>query len=573
MNLAPTRTVAVGPGVGIFDTNGFDSTLSQGVSGIGVFAKDGEGTLTLLGSQTNTGGTAVAGGTLRTGAANILNSPGGVRVGPAGTLDLAGFNQTVAQAINGGLIRTGGTGSTDLTVTGPYIGQGGTLALNTVLAGDASPSDRLVLSGAGASASGSSFLDITNIGGLGAMTVGPGILVVDAVGGATTTPGAFALAGPVVAGPYEYMLFRGDGNPDAWYLRSTLNCALDPTSPICAVSPGPGPSPVVPIYRQETSLYAALPAMTLLYGRVLLDTLHERMGEDTGPAGYGAPHGTWGRVIGQHGDRDGSNAGIYGSGPKYDYDFWAFQAGTDLYRSANSAGARDRAGAFFAIGNGSGDVTHVTDVKAGENTFMAYSWGGYWTHYTAEGAYLDGVLMGTFYDADAKSTRIPKLTTEGTGFGASLEGGYPFRFAGGFIIEPQAQIVYQTLNLHNSSDVGALVHFDDVNSLAGRLGIRFVQEWGMTDLLSNEPGIFTAWVRPNFWYEFLGDPKTSFSSETGFIPFEADLFGPTFEINTGFTAAVTSNTAVYANASYLVGIGGSADGNAYDGKLGLRIAW
>lgn len=41
-------------------------------------------------------------------------------------------------------------------------------------------------------------------------------------------------------------------------VRSTIDCALDP----------------------ETSLYAALPALTLLCGRTLLDTLHERTGEE-----------------------------------------------------------------------------------------------------------------------------------------------------------------------------------------------------------------------------------------------------------------------------------------------------
>ncbi|MBI1650214.1 autotransporter outer membrane beta-barrel domain-containing protein, partial [Hyphomicrobium sulfonivorans] len=82
-----------------------------------------------------------------------------------------------------------------------------------------------------------------------------------------------------------------------------------------------------------------------------------------------------------------------------------------------------------------------------------------------------------------------------------------------------------------------------------------------------------AWVRPNFWYEFLGDPKTKFSSATGFIPFAADMGGTTFEINTGFSTDIGDGAAIYANASYLVGIGEHADGNAYDGKLGVKVAW
>ncbi|MDH4981825.1 autotransporter outer membrane beta-barrel domain-containing protein [Hyphomicrobium sp. D-2] len=198
----------------------------------------------------------------------------------------------------------------------------------------------------------------------------------------------------------------------------------------------------------------------------------------------------------------------------------------------------------------------------------------YWTHYTPENAYVDALLLGSWYDIDAKSNRIPKMKTDGGAFGASLEGGYPvYAGPGGFSIEPQAQLAYQTINLHNSSDVAAQVRFDNVNSLVGRVGVRFAQDFGTPTWLTGAPSTFTAWVRPNFWYEFLGDPKTKFSSETGFIPFAADMGGTTFEINTGFTADVGDGTAIYANASYLVGISENADGNAYDGKLGVKVAW
>lgn len=103
-----------------------------------------------------------------------------------------------------------------------YIGDGGQIALNTYLAGDGSPSDMLVIDGG--SATGTTGLIIRNSGGTGAETTGNGILVVDAINGGTTTANAFSLVSPVVAGPYEYDLFRSslDGTgPENWYLRST----------------------------------------------------------------------------------------------------------------------------------------------------------------------------------------------------------------------------------------------------------------------------------------------------------------------------------------------------------------
>lgn len=220
-----------------------------------------------------------------------------------------------------------------------YLGLGGTLSINTHLGGDDSLSDRLIIDGG--NGLGASFLAVTNVGGVGAVTHANGILVVDTINGGSTAPGMFTLAAPVTVGPYEYSLYRGSvdaSNPDAWYLRSILDCTLDPTAPVCGA----------PDYRREASLYAAVPAMTMLYGRLMLDTLHERRGDRVGGDAARAPNAGWARVIGQHGDRDGSKVGIYGAGPAYDYDFWAIQGGTDLYRDGGVGTSRNQAGAFFA---------------------------------------------------------------------------------------------------------------------------------------------------------------------------------------------------------------------------------
>ncbi|WP_157066866.1 autotransporter outer membrane beta-barrel domain-containing protein, partial [Hyphomicrobium sulfonivorans] len=205
-----------------------------------------------------------------------------------------------------------------------YAGQGGTLGVNTYLGNDSSPSDRLAIDGG--NGVGTSLLAVNNVGGGGDLTTLDGILIVEAINSATV-PGLFSLAAPVIAGPYQYSLYRGGengANPDNWYLRSDLDCSLDPSAPVCGDD--------IPDWRQETSLYAAVPAMTLLYGRLMLDTLHERRGTAVSAYAEGAPNAAWARVIGQHGDRDGGKGGIYGAGPKYDYDFWAFQGGMDLYR-------------------------------------------------------------------------------------------------------------------------------------------------------------------------------------------------------------------------------------------------
>lgn len=469
-----------------------------------------------------------------------------------------------------------------LTVTN-YVGANGTIRLNTLLAADSSPSDRLIISGG--TASGVTFLNITNTVGLGAVTTGSGILVVDAINGAMTDD-AFRLAGPVVAGPFEYMLVKGNGNPEAWYLRSTL-LPFPPEPPFPPFPPGPIPPGVIPPaqpipnFRQEVSLYTALPSLALLYGRALVDTLHRRMGGDMRfPAVVGlkdepaiAGHrttGAWGRVIGQTGDYDGGRLGIYGdTGPDFDFDFAAVQLGLDVYRSQWADGSRHNAGLYAAFGSGWSDVDHFTGRKAGENSFDAYSIGGYWTYHGPSGWYLDGVLNGTWYDAEAQSTRFPEEEPSGFGFTASLESGVPWRL-GGFLVEPQAQLVYQTIDLDDFTDTGAFVRFDEVDGLAGRLGVRFAHTWAM-GLWGAEPTVVTTWFRPNYWYEFLGNPTTEFSAEGGFIPFESDLGGSWVELNSGMSTELSPTSTIYVNSSYNIGL--NRDLDSWDGQIGIKVNW
>ncbi|WP_426442579.1 autotransporter outer membrane beta-barrel domain-containing protein [Bradyrhizobium genosp. P] len=505
-------------------------------------------------------------------------------VASGGTLYLAGFNQTVAGLTNTGLVNMGtSTSPGTVLTTANYVGQGGAIAMNTFLGADGSRSDRLVINGG--AATGNSFLRIANAGGAGALTTGNGILLIDTTNGGTTAAGAFGLGNRTVAGPYEYTLFRSSidaSNPQAWYLRSTLDCTLAPNASVCAqpsippTSPSAPPTPpTVPHYRAETSLYATLPSMVLQYGRNLMDTLHERIGEErpsVAPADGNNPQPSlgWARIITLSGSQFGSSDGILSKGPQYNYGIDAFQGGIDLYRAERADGGSDHAGIYTAIGQMSANVTHLTGLPAGSNTLKAYTLGGYWTRFSATGWYLDAVTQYTWNDLKAAPLGISGLTTQGGSFAASLETGKPFQLGAGYSIEPQAQLIYQTASLAGSADSAASVAFNDVDSLAGRLGARFARSFAI-DPGAVQPHLITAWVRPSVWYEFLGNPTTSFSSATGFIPFRSDLGGSWGEIAAGFDVQVARNTSFYTNLNYQIGFNGRSD--AYGGKFGARVAW
>ncbi|WP_441477441.1 autotransporter family protein [Bosea sp. 2KB_26] len=563
----------------------------------------------VIGAQT-TANINLATGTQWTGAAFDVTN---VTVDPTSTWTVTASSTVTQQVTNAGLIQFTPPGgdptllaSYKTLTTQNYLGAGGTLGLNTFLGSDGSPSDRLVINGG--TAIGNSFLRVANTTGPGDLTIGNGILVVDAINGGRTVPGAFSLSRPVVAGPYEYSLYRSSVDatgPENWYLRSELT----PTPPT-PVPPGPGPTPPnpgtgIPDFRRETSLYAALPAMGLIYGRTLIDSLHERVGELRPlepppvseertiwcknpeknfrctttvqlPAGATAPGRSyasagWARIIGQHGNQDGGPWGIYRNGPNYDYDIYAFQAGLDLYRSRSADGSRDHAGLYAAIGRIEGDVTHFNGTRAGTNTIDGYSLGAYWTHFGPSGWYLDGVVQGTWFDAEADSKRLIKLKRDGFGFAASLEGGYPIQLGNGFILEPQAQVIYQTLVNGSGHDGAALVRFSDVDSLAARIGARLARSWTLEEDPRAKPRLLTACLKASLWNEFLGNPKTEFSSATGLIPFRADLGGSWAELRTGVDAQITSNTALYASAGYQISLNGRS--HAYDGKLGIKVSW
>jgi autotransporter family porin len=420
---------------------------------------------------------------------------------------------------------------------------------------------------------------VSNVGGQGELTQGNGIAVVELLNKteAASDANAFQLARRVVAGPYEYRLQQGaeDGSgKDTWYLRSDAVPPDGPPGP--GPDPGPDPSPV-PNYRPEVSLYGAVPALALVYGRTMVDTLHERVGEERLNRGDPlpkedestlAPSMGWGRVIYRSGKQDGDRKNALGNTPEYNYDLTAFQVGTDLYRKDRPDGSHEQAGLSLSAGTIDAGVSHYTRRAAGEDTLRAYGVGAYWTHFGPSGWYLDGVLQVNRFDIEAKPNDMAKLKTRGWGYTASLENGYPFEVDKDWYIEPQLQAIYSYVDLDSSDDVGAKIRFKDVDSLIGRAGVRIAKDWD-TEGVDNSARRTNGWIRPSIWHEFKGQPKTEFSSESGYIPFESDIQGTWGEVNVGVDYQANQRTTFTASAGYRQGFDG--DSHGYDAMLGFKI--
>ncbi|MFT8211669.1 MAG: autotransporter-associated beta strand repeat-containing protein [Symbiopectobacterium sp.] len=207
----------------------FDGLIS-GSGGLRLF---GTGITTLTANNTYSGLTHVEAGTLQAGDLNVFSPDSIITVEESATLALDGLSQIIAGLNNAGTINmTDGSGpSAALTVKGDYVGNGGRIVINTLLSGDASPTDRLIIDGG--NASGNTSLLVKTGNGLGGLT-NKGIALVQTENGGTTSAGAFQLdpdsdgynsTGILNVGAYNYSLKRGGdgGEEQDWYLVSLLS--------------------------------------------------------------------------------------------------------------------------------------------------------------------------------------------------------------------------------------------------------------------------------------------------------------------------------------------------------------
>ncbi|MFM0430816.1 autotransporter outer membrane beta-barrel domain-containing protein [Paraburkholderia aspalathi] len=626
-DLAATRAITLAAGGGTIDTQSFDSTLSQAVSGTGALTKAGSGSLLMTGVSTYSGATTVAAGTLAIGdathASAALTGGGATTVASGATLGGYGSvtgavtnNGTLAVAnavpsfasegngafsingslVNAGLVQIGGPAAggvgNRLNVAGNYTGQDGAIGLNTVVAGDGAASDRLVLSGG--TATGSTHLQVTNVGGQGAQTVADGIQVIQATNGATTASSAFTLAAPVKAGAYSYYLAKGgvsSGTTDNWYLRNTvapLPSATVPGQPPVTTPGAPGEPPVVasgvpiaaegtpplppappagsaaiPLYRVEVPVYAAAPGVARELGLMQIDTFHDRQGDQALLSESGKLPAAWGRVWGGHSVLSQNGT----ASPQFDGSVYGIQAGQDLYADRSASGQRNHYGLFVGFARATGDVDGfalgMPKLAVGHLAINAYSLGGYWTHIGPSGWYTDAVLMGSSLTVDPDSRDGLNTTTHGNAVTGSLEGGLPIPLGAGLTLEPQAQLVWQHLSLSDFNDGVSSVGFNSGNTFVGRIGARLQAQFDAFAIA------WRPYLRVSFLREFGSDDKVTFGGGT-VIP---GTVGQTAaQLGAGVVGKFSTSGSVFATLGWVTNLGG-AHQRTVTGDAGVRWVW
>ncbi|MCA7952655.1 autotransporter outer membrane beta-barrel domain-containing protein [Burkholderia seminalis] len=464
------------------------------------------------------------------------------------------------------------TGSYKTLTTGNYVGRGGTIALNTYLGADASPTDRLIVNGG--AASGTTGLKIANTAGTGAQTTGDGIPVVVTANGGTTTASAFHLAGPVQAGAYEYRLYRG-GQSDAngWYLRSQLD-PTDPGDPIHPSGGGDGGNNGngnggTLAYRPGVAGYALTPLLNADYGFSTLGKLHERVGDiyNVEKQQPGNRDGVWGRIGGQSLN---ANAGRFAADER---TFFA-QFGKDwtLDQAPNGAGST-HAGVTASIGVSNASFSDMARADAqdlststGSVEMHAQSVGGYWTRYLQDGTYFDSVGQVTHYGNRYRDSYGNEASQNGFGIALSQEVGKPFAIGGTPIaIEPQAQLMYQYLKLNGFNDNVSAVSGTTTNALRGRVGVRIFRPNLQSDAGG---GAATPYFTADVLHDFLSPGQTV----VGGTPFATHLGRTWYELGVGVSASFGKSGELYANAKIARNIGGDYR-RGIVGQVGYRYSW
>lgn len=574
------------------DSNGFDVTVASVLSGPGGLAKEGAGTLTLSENNVYGGTTTVGQGRLLAGVTNAFSPNSAHVVAPGAVLDTAGLNQVVAGLDNRGTVSLFGNalGST-LRTTGNYVGRDGVLRIGTVLGGSGSISDRLVIDGAGVTASGTTTVQVNVLGGLGALTVGNGIEVVSAINGATTTAqttrDAFNLAGGRIhGGAYEYRLYAADatGAGENWYLRSTVlvpevaPAPVPPPPPPPPAPPAPpsppappAPAPVaVPTYRVEVPLFSALPEQFREAGLVMLGNLHQRVGDDGIRVDGGNGTGTrqrqaWARFISaDRSIRQGGSAAPHSEGR-----LKGFQTGTDLWVDTHW-----RTGLYVGMLESNmrvhGLASGIANTAVGSNDLRSQNLGIYGTYMGDNGFYADAVLQAGRLRYDLRPIAGTAVNgNKGHSRLASIEVGQSWQLTPHWRVEPQLQLVYQRQKLQDTQIAAALVQQDSHSGWMLRAGVRVKGE-----IHTAAGNVVQPYARFNLYSRSSGTDITRFIGPGGSADIATRTGGTSSELAAGATWQLGRSVNLYGELGKLWAAGGGArTRSGVNGSLGIQVLW
>ena len=328
------------------------------------------------------------------------------------------------------------------------------------------------------------------------------------------------------------------------------------------------------IYVPSVPGYTLAPKLNLEVGYETVGTLHQRRGENQALSWEKsqANNQTWGRIIGKHLALDGKErlnltANLSGFQFGHDFDVASTENGgkrfTGIYAGYTHANSK-----FYDEYRAENGVV-LNDKYTGKAKTENFHAGVTHTRYAENGSYLDLVgqlswVKNKYYALDSQAKN------HGFGVALSSEVGHPFALGkekmnngDSWIIEPQAQLIYQYLGLSRFNDELRSVHQDKQHGLRGRVGARLAYN----DLTAREK-VRTLYFTANLWHDFKNTAGSNIGADNINEKF-AKTWG---EFGVGTQLATSANSHIYADVRYEHSLSG-AKRQGYKGSVGIKYSW
>lgn len=525
------------------------------------------------------GNGAVAGDVTNAGTLSIGTGKQSARAaGAAAVSDVLTINGNLSNSgtVQIGAATSGKAPGNQLVVKGDYQGSNGVINFNTVLADDSAATETLRVEG---DTSGTTKVSVNNVGGTGLPTLN-GIRLIQVNG---HSAGQFTQQGRIVAGAYEYMLVRGNGQDHAhWYLSNQMpeDVPPDPDDPPTdpedppgepeqpptepgqppSQQPDPDPTPsqpeppqsATPVNRPEGGSYTEnLAAANRMFAFRLQDSE-----TDNAQQGNTAESSMWMHQAGtRNRSRDGSGQ-LRTASTQY-----VVMLGGDLVQWSDDRQGRGRAGVMAGYGNNHSNTHSDISGYDADGRVNGYTAGVYGTWYADDvdktGLYIGSWAQYSWFTNSVSGEELSGESYQAKGVSASVETAWNWKAAefsasnGSrtiWHIQPQAQAIWMGVKAEDHREAnGTRVSGDGSNALQTRLGIRsWLNSYGSEDNQNGrtlQPFIEANWIHNTQRFATRMDGETI--SQAG-----AENVG---EVKIGITGRLNPQLSLWGNVGHQLG--------------------
>lgn len=358
--------------------------------------------------------------------------------------------------------------------------------------------------------------------------------------------------------------------------------AYEPPVPVDPVDPAPPTNPETPgidIYDPSVPGYVSMARVNMEQGYSTLGTLHERRGEnqtlawdECGTCGSEADGQTWARIYGERLEQDGKTR------LNFESDMYGIQIGHDFRIQRDDDGNHALSGLYVAYNHARTDFEDryraengviSPDKFTGKGESDALSVGATHTRYAANGSYLDLVGQLSYLHNKYQVRDGAEKSQNGWGLALSGEVGRPFALGehqpheAAWMIEPQAQLIYQHVRLSSFNDGVRHIDPNGQNGLRGRLGVRIAYNAEGKGYRTN-----TFYGVANLWHDFINPSKVNIGSSQ-----LRETYAKSWaEVGLGIQLPVSKHGYLYADARYEHQFGNTKR-EGYRGTIGFKHTW